>query len=73
MPENGEFIALLATPYESEPPYAFCIIDPDTGEIIREYEIPQKIICRSIWFADNDTAVISDRGGNKLIVADLSQ
>ena len=71
-PENGEFIALLATPYGSESPYAFCIIDPDTGEIIREYEIPQEIICRSIWFADNDTAVISDRGGNKLIIADLS-
>lgn len=74
MPENGEFIALLATPYELEPPNAFCIIDPDTGDIVREYEITQEIICRSIWFADNDTAVISNRsGGNKLIVADLGQ
>lgn len=74
MPENGEFIAFLATPYELETPYAFCIIDPDTGDIIREYEVScrKDIICRSIWFADNDTAVISD-GDSKLIVADLSQ
>lgn len=76
MPENGGFIALLATPYELETPYAFCIIDPDTGDIVREYEVSCRddIICSSIWFADNDTAIISDRnGGNKLIVADLSQ
>ena len=74
MPENGEFIALLATPYELET-YAFCIIDPDTGGIIREYDVlcRKEIICRSIWFADNDTAVITDRsGGNKLIIADLN-
>lgn len=76
MPENGGFIALLATPYELETPYAFCIIDPDTGDIVREYEVSCRddIICSSIWFADNDTAIISDRnGGNKLIVADLGQ
>lgn len=76
MPENGEFIALLATPYELETPYAFCIIDPDTGDIVREYEVSCRddIICSSIGFADNDTAIISDRnGGNKLIVADLGQ
>lgn len=76
MPENGEFIALLAIPRGSEPPNAFCIIDPDTGDIIREYGIlcRNEIICRGIRFANNDTAVISDRSsGNKLIVADLSR
>lgn len=74
MPENGEFIAFLATPDELETPYAFCIIDPDTGDITREYEVACRddIHCRSIWFADNDTAVISN-GGSKLIIADLSQ
>ncbi|MDE5576790.1 MAG: hypothetical protein K2J11_05335, partial [Oscillospiraceae bacterium] len=74
MPENGEFIAFLATPDKLETPYAFCIIDPDTGDIIREYEVlcRDKITYRSIWFADNDTAVISN-GDSKLIVADLSR
>lgn len=75
MPENGEFIALLASPCELDEPYLICVMNPDTGDIIHEYKIlsRDKIHCGDIWFADNGTALITGgSGGNKLIVADLS-
>lgn len=75
MPENGEFIALLAFPYELEDPYLICVMDPDTGEIMQEYKMLNRDIihCRSIWFSDSSTVLITNgSGGNKLIVADLN-
>lgn len=73
MPESGDKIAYMHDLNGDELHTVLCIADPDTGDIIKEYELPyeNEFYSEQLYFADNDTAVIIYDNMNKAIIIDL--
>lgn len=68
MPESGEYITLRLQPADYSSASVLYVIEPDTGDIAGEYEIPQNFDCRGMYFADNDTVVMAGGNGTLLII-----
>ena len=73
MPEIGDKIAYLYDPKGVEFHNILGIANPDTGDIIEEYELPYDSIFSSdqLYFADNDTVVIIYDTIDKALIIDL--
>jgi len=62
MPEDGSFIAAVYSPFfENDAEPRFVILDPDTGNIIDEYAVPDINIIYAPFFSDSYMCLLGER------------